>query len=383
MQDAGLTLELRRRLARTAGGIAALAGLAVFAAHIPRTLTIFGLAALVAFGVHPIVLALERRGVARGVAIALVYLGLLVVSVVVGLLVIPSLIEQLQDITLHLPAYLAIVQRWLGALEGMLRGSFGRAYLPPGYGDLRAFVAAKLAGGVGDQLASVSQLVLAAATDVGIAFSAFVLSAFFLIRARRILAFFHDLFPPEHGPLATMLASEMSRVFGGFVAGEFIVCGLAGVAVSIVTALFGFKFALLIGLLTAIGEAVPIFGQVVVHLLATILAAPAGAGAALEVNATIFVVLRVVETVIGPRVFAHSVGVSPIGIMFAVFAGGELFGVPGLVLGIPVAALVKVVWDLARASRVAIPVAPAPAGGDLVAEASVAGRPGEPRPAIG
>jgi predicted PurR-regulated permease PerM len=40
----------------------------------------------------------------------------------------------------------------------------------------------------------------------------------------------------------------------------------------------------------------------------------------------------------------QSVGVSPIGVMFAVFAGGELFGIPGLLLGIPAAALIKILW---------------------------------------
>ena len=53
---------------------------------------------------------------------------------------------------------------------------------------------------------------------------------------------------------------------------------------------------------------------------------------------------RVADSVLVPKIMSESVGVSPIGVMFAVFAGGELFGIPGLLLGIPAAALVKVLF---------------------------------------
>ncbi|GAC1447127.1 MAG: hypothetical protein PVSMB8_05420 [Vulcanimicrobiaceae bacterium] len=52
-----------------------------------------------------------------------------------------------------------------------------------------------------------------------------------------------------------------------------------------------------------------------------------------------------------PKIMSESVGVSPIVVMFAVFAGGELFGLPGLLLGIPAAALAKVAWRFFRSDR--------------------------------
>jgi predicted PurR-regulated permease PerM len=62
------------------------------------------------------------------------------------------------------------------------------------------------------------------------------------------------------------------------------------------------------------------------------------------VTVAIFVVSRVADNILVPRIMARSVGVSPIAVMFAVFAGGELFGLPGLILGIPAAALLKVLF---------------------------------------
>ena len=62
------------------------------------------------------------------------------------------------------------------------------------------------------------------------------------------------------------------------------------------------------------------------------------------VTVAIFVIARIADSVLVPKIMADAVGVSPIGVMFAVFAGGELFGLWGLILGIPAAALVRVLF---------------------------------------
>jgi predicted PurR-regulated permease PerM len=56
------------------------------------------------------------------------------------------------------------------------------------------------------------------------------------------------------------------------------------------------------------------------------------------------VISRVADNILVPRIMSQSLGVSPIAVMFAVFAGGELFGLPGLILGIPAAALLRVLF---------------------------------------
>ena len=62
------------------------------------------------------------------------------------------------------------------------------------------------------------------------------------------------------------------------------------------------------------------------------------------VETVTFIIARISDNILVPRIMGESIGVSPIGVMFAVFAGGELFGLPGLILGIPAAALIKLIW---------------------------------------
>ncbi|MEO6912479.1 MAG: AI-2E family transporter, partial [Candidatus Baltobacteraceae bacterium] len=72
--------------------------------------------------------------------------------------------------------------------------------------------------------------------------------------------------------------------------------------------------------------------------------APQGIWMVIWVQVIMFGMARVSDNILVPKIMGDSVGVSPIGVMFAVFAGGELFGLPGLILGIPAAALIKLLW---------------------------------------
>jgi predicted PurR-regulated permease PerM len=110
------------------------------------------------------------------------------------------------------------------------------------------------------------------------------------------------------------------------------------------TALLGFKFSVIIGVVSAIAYAVPILGMLIAQVLALPLSAPQGLYMVVWVQVIMFGMARISDNVLVPKIMGNSVGVSPIGAMFAVFAGGELFGIPGLILGIPAAALIKILW---------------------------------------
>ncbi len=110
------------------------------------------------------------------------------------------------------------------------------------------------------------------------------------------------------------------------------------------SAIVGFKYALILGIIAGVGYAIPIIGGLITQVIALVLCAPQGLGVIVWVQIIIFGIERISDNVLVPKIMGDSVGVSPIGVMFAVFAGGELFGLPGLLLGIPAAALVKILW---------------------------------------
>jgi predicted PurR-regulated permease PerM len=330
-------------------------GLAAFwlVTHIPRTLTVFLIAGFIAFGVSPIVTRLKRR-MPRMLAIAIVYTGLLATIVILILLVVPALLAQVTVLGNNTPTYIGLMQDWIDGLQTMLRERLGHDFLPSGTGDLKALFAEKMTAGFSASLASLTQILIDTFTAAFIGVSALVLSAFFVLRGEHVADSFYELLPARRRVTARAMGRELADVFGAYVSGQVALCAITGALIYAVSAFLGFKFALLLGILSGIAYAVPFVGQVFAHVLAILLAAPQGGYMILWVNMVVFGVARISDNLLVPKIMSESVGVSPIAVMFAVFAGGELFGLPGLLLGIPAAAMARIAWRFYREGALGI-----------------------------
>ena len=346
----------QRRAAITVGLV--LLGLAAiwFASRIPKTLAVFTVAAFIAFGVEPVVTRL-RRWMPRPAAIGIVFLGLTVLIVVLALLVVPALIEQIQVLAYNVPSYVAASQEWVDHAQHWLQEHLGRnaAAFAPKSGDIKALLADKFSNALNASLASLSNILINTFTAAFVGVSAIVLSAFFLLRGEHVADAFYDLIPARRRPNVRALTVQMAEVFGAYVSGQVALCAITGLLIFAFSGLIGFRFALLLGILCGIAYAVPFVGQVFAQLVAVVLAAQQGGQMVLWVSLIVFGVARFADNLLVPKIMSESVGVSPIVVMFSVFAGGELFGVAGLLLGIPAAALIKVAWQFVREGGFALP----------------------------
>ena len=333
-----------RRLLLALAGIAVLILLYVFAEHIPRTISIFLIAAFIAFGVNPVCRALVRRGVPKTLAITLVFLVLTVVIVLGLLVLVPLTIAQLQALATNAPAYVASIQVWSHDAEFWLEGHVPGLRVPQNAFDIGQLGSQSLTALVTGSLASVGAILIGTATAFFVAFSAIVLSFFFLVNDQQIVEGFVSLFPAKRREIARKLATEIADTFGSFISGQVLVSAVTGVVVTVLSALIGFKFSLILGIITAVAYAIPVIGMLIAQAIAIVLCAPQGGWMILWVQVIMFVMARISDNILVPKIMGQSVGVSPIGVMFASFAGGELFGIPGLLLGIPAAALIKILW---------------------------------------
>jgi len=333
-----------RSLLFTLAGIAIFIALYIFASHIPRTISIFLIAAFIAFGVQPVVRALTRRKVPKALAITIVFVVLSIVIVVGLLVIVPLTIAQLQLLATNAPAYVAAVETWAHEAQDWLQTRVPALHVPNSAFDIGQLGGQSLSTLVTTSLTSLGTILIGAATAFFVAFSSIVLSFFFLLNDEQIVNAFTALFPARRRLTARKLALEITATFGSFISGQVLVSAITGIVVTIVTAFFGFKFSLILGIVTAVAYAVPVIGMLIAQAIAVVLCAPQGGWMILWVQIIMFLMARVSDNVLVPKIMGESVGVSPIGVMFAVFAGGELFGIPGLLLGIPAAALIKILW---------------------------------------
>ncbi|HVN69801.1 MAG TPA: AI-2E family transporter [Candidatus Binatia bacterium] len=335
--------DLARRISATVAAIVVVALAVWFARHIPRTIAVFVIAAFIAFGVRPLAARLERR-MPKWLAIAIVFSAMLLVVALFLVIVVPLAIDQTQLLAQNIPTFAAMAQNWLIGVETSLDQHFPTLKLPTSDFNVGKISGTQLSTVVSATVASLGAIAVNVSTGFFIAFSAIILSFFFLLYDTQLAETFASAFPPSRRDTARKLSAEVTDLFSNYISGQVIVSAITGAVIAIGTAIIGFKFSLIIGIISGVAYAIPIVGMLVAELVAVPMSAPQGLWMVVWVQVIMFGMARISDNVLVPKIMGQSVGVSPIGAMFAVFAGGELFGIPGLILGIPVAALIKILW---------------------------------------
>jgi predicted PurR-regulated permease PerM len=229
-------------------------------------------------------------------------------------------------------------------VEHYITAHFGAQVLPPQLKDIEGRFAAEIGALLNIALAEAGNVVVGIANVLIIGITAVVLSYYLLTHSDEIRTSFFSLFPERSQKKAHQFAYEVSRAVGGFIFGQIVLSAFSGAATFVLLLLFRSDYALLLGVLTGLLYAIPYIGIFIAVVLGALLGALQSWPMALITAAIIFIVTRISDYVLVPKVMAESVGVSPMAIIFAVFAGGELFGIWGLILGIPAAAIFKVAW---------------------------------------
>jgi len=323
--------------------IVLLVALGAFFAHIPRTLTVFLIAAFIAFGATPLVRGLELR-MPRPVAIGIVYLGLLGAVIVIAVVVIPVTYAQVLSLLFHAPDYVSASQDLVARADRTLQARLGSRVVLPSVAAVQAEVGSRVASALNTALDSVGAFVIGTVNALFIGLSALILSVFFVARGPLFGHSLLEFVPPRKRDQAKKLFDEVASIFGHFVAGQAFLCAIVGVVIWLALLPLHFHFSLLVAVICGLGYAVPFVGMIVAQVLAAVLAIPQGGAMVASVTVEIFLISRIADNLLVPKIMSESVGVSPIGVMFSVFAGGELFGIAGLLLGIPAAALIKVLF---------------------------------------
>jgi len=149
---------------------------------------------------------------------------------------------------------------------------------------------------------------------------------------------------PAHArPRVAKIAIECNVAVGGFIRGQLLVAAIVGALVIALLEALHVPYAILIGIFAGVIEIIPYLGAIVGALLGIVVALFNNGWQSAALVLVGFVVINQLEGhLIYPFVVSGSIGLSPLIVILALLTGGELFGLPGLVIAIPVASLVKV-----------------------------------------
>ncbi|MFP3514601.1 AI-2E family transporter [Pseudomonas sp. SIMBA_077] len=337
-------------------GVALVAVLFVFFLH--TILTPFLIAMLLAYMFDPMVDRLEKVGLSRTWGTISVFALFTVILVALMVVLMPMLAKQLMKLYQLAPQVLDWLQNtalpWVQTKFGLSDGFWN-------FDKIKATISSHM-GQAGD----IAGVVLSRATASSLALVGFLVNlvlipvvAFYLLRDWDILlAKIRSLLPRDREQQIVSLATECHDVLGAFVRGQLLVMLALGVIYSAGLMLLGLELGLLIGLLAGLASIVPYMGFIV------------GIGAALIAGlfqfggdlypmlgiVAVFMVGQALEgMVLTPLLVGDRIGLHPVAVIFAILAGGELFGFAGVLLALPVAAVIMVlvrhVHDLYKHSR--------------------------------
>lgn len=161
-----------------------------------------------------------------------------------------------------------------------------------------------------------------------------------------------SLVPRDHLPTVNKLARESNDVLSAFIRGQFVVMVALGLIYAAGLALVGLKLGLLIGLVAGLISFIPYLGAttgIILAVLAAIFQAQGIDVTLLAGVAVVFTVGQLLESyVLTPRIVGDKIGLHPVAVIFAVMAGGQLFGFLGMLLALPVAAVANVLLCFAQ-----------------------------------
>jgi predicted PurR-regulated permease PerM len=321
---------------------AILVALAVAIWLLAPILTPFVIAALLGWLGDPMVDRLERSGRSRGTSVTLVFV-LITVGLAIALLV---LVPMLWDQVLHLIDSLPRIAAWVtGAAVPWLEARFSISIAP--YVDANYLLTLlqshwKEAGGM-------AAIVLGHLAGSGLALFALlanvalvpVLTFYFLRDWDVMVAQVRDLLPRPYLPKISQMARESDEVLGGFLRGQFSVMVSLGTIYAIGLWAVGLDLGLLIGFVAGLVSFVPYLGAfvgVTSAVIATLV--QHGDAAHLLMVLGVFALGQTLEGfVLVPWLVGDRIGLHPVAVIFAIMAGGQLFGFLGVLLALPVAAV--------------------------------------------
>lgn len=307
-------------------------------------LTPFLISLLLSYLGDPVVDRLERIGLSRTVAVVIVFVGMLLFAFASIIVVVPAMQAQITVLIEYIPTAIDWVQQWL---LPKMSSYFATQEIPI---DVAAIKEALL--GHWAEVGSIAKNLMVHIGRSGQLLAGWItylllipVVTFYLLRDWDILiANVHDLIPRSLEPALVKLAREIDAVLAEFLRGQLTVMAALGTMYVVGLWAVGLDLAFIVGLLAGVVSFVPYLG-VIVGVIVAGLAALVQFHDVIHIVGVIavFGVGQMLEgMVLSPLLVGDRIGLHPVAVIFAVMAGGQLFGFIGVLLALPVAAVIVV-----------------------------------------
>jgi predicted PurR-regulated permease PerM len=315
----------------------------------------FVLSLVLAYILDPLVDRFEARGVSRSIAVMLIVIPAIALLGVAFLLLIPAAIRELGQVLQDVPVLLQRLAAWIeGGQDRLVDVDLPFLDVAVLVEQLRGIDSAAIVAFFQERQAALASWIWTGVIGVGRGLGSVLtvlgyvaltpVLTFYLIRDfDRITTAVGSLVPEARRPAFRGFMSECDELISSYLRGQVTVAVSVGVITGVGLAIVSFPYAATLGLVVAVFSVVPYLGLIISLIPAIVIALVSGSvGISLAKVAGVYTVVQLLDaTVITPRIVGDSVGIHPVWIVLALTLGGFYFGFAGLLIGVPAAAVTK------------------------------------------
>jgi len=296
----------------------------------------FAIGGFITYLLHPIVEKLHQKGLHRGLAIFLIYIlffGGLGICVYKG---VPAIIDQIKDLSESAPVLAEQYREWVNMLQSHTRE------WPDG-------LQTRMDEGIDafekklDSLLTVIVNILIKFLNSALIMMIIPFIAFYMLKdfplIKRALWY---ITPKPWRRKGTLFLKDVDESLGSYIRGQLLVCIIIGSVSALLFWLFHLKYPLILGLIVGITNVIPYFGPIIGAVPAVIIAATSSVKLVLITLVIVFGLQFLEGNILSPMIVGKSLHMHPLIIMVALTAGGEIGGILGLILAVPVLVVIKV-----------------------------------------
>ncbi len=311
-------------------------------------LTPFVLGAVIAYLLNPLVKRFSKKGLKRTTSTVIILSLFFLVLTIIIALVAPIITKESAELIDAMPDLLDKFFTLIQPYTTWFQQNIGEGYITDAKTFLKENISKilSISGGVAGGIAAGGQAVIGMITTLVLT----PLVAFYMMKEwPAITDWVENLIPRDKEKMIKDIIRQIDKKLSGFIRGQLTVAFFLGLIYAVALTIAGLNYGFLIGITAGFLSIIPMVGSTLGLLVSVVIAwFQAGEINYVLIIAAIFIVGQIIEgNILSPKLLGDSVGLHPLWILFALMAGGSLFGILGMLLAVPVAAVIGVLFSFA------------------------------------
>ncbi|HZK33309.1 MAG TPA: AI-2E family transporter [Tissierellaceae bacterium] len=304
------------------------------------------LSVILAYLFNPIINYFEKKNIKRIYGVIILYLMILGVVLILAFIVVPRSSREIKKLATDMPKYIKNISNFIDELSNRYYSTIGG--LPPLFQGVQEVVRENIAGLetiVVNGLKSFFTGLINTFTKLISLILTPILTFYFLADKDYFIKKTKKLIPVKHKEKSLELFRKIDVALSKFVRGKIILAIFVGVTITIALLIIGVDFAVFIGIITALADVIPYIGPFLGFVPAVFFAFLSSPIKALWVS-ILFVTIQWVENnILAPKIIGDTTGIHPMLVLLSIIVGGAIFGVVGMILSVPVVAVIIILVD--------------------------------------